>query len=60
MKYADYSSFSLEAIKKDIRDILDEVKKETGASEEEVLLALDIAGRKFMEVNCLALPIGED
>ena len=46
-----YYSFSEAARKKAIRDILDEVKRVTGASEEEALLALAMCGRKIMDIN---------
>jgi hypothetical protein len=51
----DYSNFSQEAITKAIREILDKAKRDTGASEEEVLMALAVCGRKFMDVNCFEL-----
>jgi hypothetical protein len=51
----DYSNFSQEAITKAIREMLDNAKRETGATEEEVLAALYIAGLKFMDVNCFEL-----
>lgn len=47
-KEEDYSSFSQEAIEQSIREMLDDVKQKTGASEEEVLYALADTGRKFM------------
>jgi hypothetical protein len=56
----DYSNFSQEAITKSIREILDKVKRETGASEEEVMTALAIWGRKFMDVNCFELEDREE
>ena len=46
-----YYSFSEAARKKAIRDILDEVKRITGASEEEVLLALAECANKIMDIN---------
>lgn len=51
----DYSSFSAASLEKSIREMLDNVKKETGATEEEVLQALAVSGRKFMDVNCFEL-----
>jgi hypothetical protein len=46
-----YYSFSEAAREKAIRDILDEVKRVTGASEEEVLLALAMCANKIMDIN---------
>ena len=50
-----YYSFSEAARKKAIRDILDEVKRVTGASEEEVLLAFAECARKIRDINCFEL-----
>jgi len=49
----DYSNFSWAAIQKSLRDMIESVQKETGASDEQMALALEISARKVMETNCL-------
>ena len=51
----DYSNFSLEAIQKSLTDMVADVKKQTGASDEEINFALSIAVQRFMDVNCFEL-----
>ena len=55
----DYSSFSLEAIQKSLRDLVADVKQKTGASDEEINAALAISAEKIMKINFLLLPGGK-
>jgi hypothetical protein len=47
----DYSNFSWEAIQKSLRDMIADVKKETGASDEQIELALSECAEKIMNTN---------
>lgn len=51
----DYSNFSAASLEKSFHEMLDDVKKQTGATEEEVLQALAVSANKFMDVNCFEL-----
>lgn len=51
----DYSNFSWEAIQKSLQDIIEDIKKKTGASDIEIDAALAVCAKKFMEVNCFEL-----
>lgn len=52
---AAYFDFSAESLEKSIREMLDSVKKQTGASEEQVLQAFAVSANKIMDVNCFEL-----
>ena len=52
---AAYYDFSAEALEKSIREMLDEVKTKTGASDEEISKAFACAAEKVMDVNCFLL-----
>ena len=51
----DYSSFSWQAIEKSMRDMIEDAKKRTGASDEEIGLALAVCANKFMDINFFEL-----
>lgn len=52
----DYSNFSWAAIQKSMEDLLIEVKKETGASDDEINLALGVCAERFMNTNFMKEP----
>lgn len=47
----DYSNFSMEAIQQSLRDLLVDIQEKTGASKEELNLALSMIAREVMGVN---------
>ena len=47
----DYSNFSWEAVQKSFKEMVDEIQKKTGATDEQMGLALSVAAEKFMGVN---------
>jgi hypothetical protein len=47
----DYSNFSWESIQKSLRDIIAEVKEETGASDDQITLALSECAERIMNTN---------
>jgi hypothetical protein len=52
----DYSNFSWESIQKAWRDIVDKAQKETGATDEQMALAVSQVANNFMETNFLKSP----
>lgn len=47
----NYSNFSLEALKKDIHRIHEEVKQKTGATDDQMAAAWRESASRFMETN---------
>lgn len=54
----DYSNFSQEAIENSIRASLDRIRQETGATEEELMVALNEVAGGIMNINMLKEPNG--
>jgi hypothetical protein len=52
----DYSNFSWDLIQKSLRDIVAEVKEETGASDDQITLALSECAERFMNTNGFVEP----
>jgi hypothetical protein len=52
----DYSNFSMEAIEKSLRDLYDEIKTKTGATDEQMAAAWAESTAKIMDINCLREP----
>jgi hypothetical protein len=48
----DYSNFSWESIQKSLKIMIAEVKEETGATDEQIELALSECAERFMNTNC--------
>ena len=47
----DYSNFSWESVQKSFRDMIAEIQKETGATDEQMTLALQESANRFMNTN---------
>jgi hypothetical protein len=56
----DYSNFSWESIQKSWRDLVSEVQRETGATDEQMTFAIGFCARKFMDTNFMEEPNARD
>jgi hypothetical protein len=56
----DYSNFSWESIQRSWIAIVDQVQRETGATDEEISIAMTRVSRKFMDTNFMEGPNARD
>jgi hypothetical protein len=52
-EYAEYSSFSQEALKEALHNLIEDVKAKTGATDDQINEALAGVAKKVMNINCM-------